>query len=222
MLLTWLLWARLHAGLGDAFEAMARGARLDLACAAVAAAPIALWCTILPERAWKSRLHRAAAAAAFATGLVGIVGFLLVDALQFHVHHARLSHPLRERLQVALRLIAGNGNEGTLQVVAVTLLASLVAGLALALALRRPFRAGWKEASSPVLRGRDFILVIAACVLAVGIRPRGVPFPGVPVLGEIAGSSMPSVAHAAWTRATSATRAASPRADPRRGPSGPR
>lgn len=198
LLLLWLLSPRVKPSLGDAFEALARGARVDLACTGLVLAPLALWCSILPERAWASRLHRLSAGAAFVAGITGIITFLTVDALQFWVHAARLDHPLRERLIVAWRMIAGA--QSPWQLTAVVALGCLVASVLVALALRGAFRRAWKEVAAPLLRGRDFVLVLAACVLGVALMPRTPSFPAAPILDEIADSSIPPVARAVLQR----------------------
>jgi hypothetical protein len=198
LLLLWLAAPRLHGGLSSGFDALARGARLDLACAAVVVAPVALLCTLAPEKLWRARLVRRAAYLLFATACVALVSLLSVDALQFGVNQARLAHPMRERIVVAWRLLAGD--EGRAKLATLVVIACLLSGLALAGILRKPFLVAWKEKAEPILRGRDVILVITACALALLIRPEGQAFGDQPVLSEIAGSSAPALAHATLDR----------------------
>ncbi len=184
MLLLWLLWDRLSSTPREALLVLARGARADLAVTAVPLLVIAIWWSLVPQRAWASRWHRAVAWLSWSGLVAAGVTFLVVDGLQFLVHHARLGEPVRERLVVAFRLLARG--EGATAMALVVALGSLVASAFIVAGLHRAWRVAARERAALLLRARDLVLILAAGVLALALLPRGAAFADRPVLAEIA------------------------------------
>ena len=187
LLLLWLLWEGLAVTPRDAVIVLARGARADVACIAVPLLLMAPWWSLLPQRAWAARWHRVLAWLTWAGLITAGTSFIIVDGLQFLVHHARLGHPLRERLAVAFRLLARG--EGALPMALVVALGCLLASAILVGALHRTWRVAHRAPAPILFRARDLVLIIAAGGLSLALFPRGGAFGDRPVLAEISRNS---------------------------------
>jgi hypothetical protein len=198
LLLLWLTQASTHPTSRDVAPLLVHGTRVDLGIAAFLVLPGAAWLSLLPEKIFAAKWHRWSAAVKAALATLLVVAFLTVDALQFTVHHARLAPPVRQRLLIAWHALGSDDERAKLGAAIVT--GILLATALLVVATRRPWKAAWESLEPVAERLRDLVIVIGLGAALILTMPRKAPFPDRPVLGEVAGSSIPPLARAALAR----------------------
>jgi hypothetical protein len=186
-----------HATAHDGARAMALGTQADLAVAAALLLPFALWALVLPERAWRSKLHRAALNVGLSLVHAAIVVVLLVESLYFLAHRTRFGPGSRDRLQAMIdyALTQGDGVPAMLAALA-TAIVAVVTVVVVHPIVRRSF-----EGSGAALgaRVRDGVLLMLALGALVGLMATREPeFPGRRSLQELAGNGMIRLGEAAW------------------------
>lgn len=181
----------------DGMRAMILGTQADLAAAAALLLPFALWALILPERAWRSRLHRAAIHLLLTLAHATIIVVLLVESLYFLAHRTRFGPGSRERLKAMFdfALQQGDGVPAMLAALAAGIVA-IVSVIAMHSIVRRAFE---DPRAAIGARARDVILhVLALAALVTLVVTRESEFPGRRSLQELTGNGMIRLGEALW------------------------
>jgi riboflavin transporter FmnP len=181
----------------DAFRAMMLGTQADLVAVASLLLPFTLWTLILPERAWRSSLHRAALNVVLTLAHAAILVVLVVESFYFLAHRTRFGPGSRDRLHAMMdfAMKQGDGVPAILAALAVGIVAMISVVLIHSI-VRRAFEGARVSVGD---RARDVVLhLLVAAALVALVVTREPEFPGRRSLQELTGNGMIRIGEALW------------------------